>query len=288
MGQNTLFSTKNTLRFGGIVHSLLPPKLMGILNVTPDSFSDGGELNTIDRIIERAGGMIENGAAILDVGGYSTRPEAIDIPVKEELKRTIPAIKSIREAFPDVIISVDTFRSEVAERALANGASMINDITGGDHDPHMWPLVAESGVPYVLMHMRGTPENMKHLTDYDSILSDILKYLEERVDRLTGMGVKDIIIDPGFGFAKTVNQNYYLLKNLGYFKALGLPLLVGISRKSMIFRTLGTTPANAVNGSTVLHTYALMHGASILRVHDVREASECLTLLDRIKTSTPV
>jgi dihydropteroate synthase len=230
--------------------------------------------------------MLDQGAAILDIGGYSTRPGAVDISVNEELDRTVPAIRSIREAYPEAIISIDTFRSEVAEKALAAGADMINDVTGGDQDPNMWPLVAETGVPYVLMHTRGTPRNMKELTYYENILSDILKHLEERVDRLTAMGARDIIIDPGFGFAKTINQNYYLLKNLGYFKALGLPLLAGISRKSMIFRTLGIDPANAVNGSTVLNTYALMHGASILRVHDIREAAECITLLDKIKTAT--
>jgi dihydropteroate synthase len=288
VGQNTLFSTKNTLRFGGILHSLERPKLMGILNVTPDSFSDGGELDTQEKVLARAGQMIEQGASILDIGGYSTRPDADEISENEELSRVVPAISSIRKTHPDVIISIDTFRRNVAAKAIEAGADMVNDVTGGEYDPTMWAMVAEAQVPYVLMHMRGTPATMKQLVNYDNILSDILKHLEERANRLHAMGINDIIIDPGFGFAKTIDQNYYLLKNLGYFKALGLPLLVGISRKSMIFRSLDIRPAKAVNGSTVLNTYAVMHGASILRVHDIREAAECLALLNKIKTAAPV
>ncbi len=288
VGQNTLFSTKKTLRFGGNLRSMDTPWLMGILNVTPDSFSDGGELNSLEKISERADEMIAQGAQILDVGGYSTRPGAQDISVKEEISRVVPAIEKIRAEHEDIIISIDTFRAPVASAALDAGANMVNDVSGGNIDPNLWSVVAKYGVPYVLMHMRGTPQNMASLTTYDSMLSEILQHLEERVHRLRGMGVQDIVIDPGFGFAKTTDQNFYLLKNLGYFKALGLPLLVGISRKSMIFRTLDIDPAKAANGSTVLNTYTLLHGASILRVHDVQEAAECLKVMQELDTATSI
>ena len=199
--------------------------------------------DTPEKIHARAGKMIAQGASILDIGGYSTRPGAIDIPTHEEIERVVPAIRTIRAAYPDVKISIDTFRSEVAGAALENGASMVNDVSGGTIDPNLWSVVRDFSVPYVLMHMRGTPQDMAAHTNYEHMLSDILQHLEERVQRLHAMGIEDVIIDPGFGFAKTREQNYYLLKNLGYFRALELPLLVGISRKSMIFRELEVSPA---------------------------------------------
>ncbi|MEJ2005793.1 MAG: dihydropteroate synthase [Cyclobacteriaceae bacterium] len=285
MGQITLFSTKKTLRIGGNLISLDPPCIMGILNVTPDSFSDGGELNTSGALTDRAGTMIESGAKILDIGGYSTRPGADDISPEEETERLLPAIQTIRKNFPEIIISADTFRSEVARLAVEEGADMINDISGGSLDEAMFATVAELNVPYVLMHMRGTPQTMKQHTEYNNLLDEMLNYFREKVQKLNNLGLREIIIDPGFGFAKTIDQNYYLLKNLSYFESLGLPLLVGISRKSMIFRTLGTAPGNAVNGTTVLNTEAILNGASILRVHDVTEADECITLIQKLNAT---
>jgi dihydropteroate synthase len=277
------FSTKKTLRIGRKLFSLDPPLIMGILNVTPDSFSDGGELSTTAHLLEKGGKMLKEGASILDVGGYSSRPGAMDISVEEELRRVIPAIKGLRSIFPDAVLSVDTFRAEVALRAVESGADMINDISGGSLDDSMFETVADLGVPYVMMHMRGTPQNMKDQTDYENLLDEMLRYFQLKISRLRAMCVDEIIIDPGFGFAKTIEQNYYLLKNLSYFKSLGLPLLIGISRKSMIFTKLGVEPGDAVNGTTVLNSYALLNGASILRVHDVNEAKECISLTEKLK-----
>ena len=283
MGQDTLFSTKSTLRVGGNILPLEPPLIMGILNVTPDSFSDGGELKNEKILLERAGQMLGDGAAILDIGGYSTRPGAQDISVKAELDRVLPAITAIRSEFPGAIISVDTFRSEVARHAVDAGADMINDVSGGGLDEKMFGTVAELKVPYVLMHMKGTPQTMKSMTQYEHLLAEMLQYYHERVQVLRSLGVEEIIIDPGFGFAKNIDQNYYLLKNASYFRSLGLPLLIGISRKSMIFKVLGTEPSEAVNGTSVLNTHAILEGASILRVHDVREAMECIRLTEKLK-----
>jgi len=285
VGQITLFSTKNTLRTGGNLLPLDPPVIMGILNVTPDSFSDGGELDTSAKVLIKAEQMIKDGALILDIGGYSTRPGASDINTDEELSRVIPAIKAIRSKFADVIISIDTFRAEVARQAVSAGADLVNDISGGSLDEKMFETVAGLNVPYVLMHMRGTPQTMKEHTSYENILDEITNYFREKVLKLNALGVREIILDPGFGFAKTIDQNYYLLKNLSYFRSLGLPLLVGISRKSMIFKTLGIKPGNAVNGTTVLNTTALFDNASILRVHDVAEARECITLVNKLNES---
>ncbi len=286
MGQDTLFSTKKTLRIGGNLISLDPPVIMGIMNVTPDSFSDGGELESESAILQRAGEMIGEGAQILDIGGYSSRPGARNISPEEETGRLIPAISAVRKKFPEIIISADTFRAEVARRAIDAGADMINDISGGNLDEQMFHTVAKAGVPYVLMHMRGTPQTMKSQTGYDHILDEMIEYFRSKVAKLNELGVREIILDPGFGFAKNIDQNYYLLKNMGYFKSLGLPLLIGISRKSMIFKTLGITPENAVNGTTVLNTEALRNGASILRVHDVTQASECIRLMQKLNEAT--
>jgi len=286
VGQVTLFSTKKTLRIGGNLISMDPPAIMGILNVTPDSFSDGGELQSESEVLKRAEKMILAGAQILDIGGYSTRPGAKDISPEEETARLIPAIKSIRKSFPEIAISADTFRAGIARRALDEGADMINDISGGSLDDQMFQTVADAGVPYILMHMRGTPQTMKSLTDYEHLLDEMMDYFRIKIRKLNELGVREIILDPGFGFAKTIDQNYYLLKNMGYFESLGLPLLIGISRKSMIFKTLGVPPANAVNGTTVLNTEALINGASILRVHDVSQAAECIRLMQKLNATT--
>lgn len=280
MAKDTAFSGKNTLNIGGNIVSLETPLIMGILNTTPDSFYDGGRYTQEKDVVERAALMLEQGANIIDIGGYSSRPGAEDIPGDEELKRVIPHIKNIRKEFPDAQISIDTFRAQVAAAAINAGANMINDISGGELDVQMADVVADTQVPYILMHMRGTPQTMKHQTSYHDLLSEIFQFFEKKVSKLRKRDVKDIVLDPGFGFSKTMDQNYVLLKNLRYFKALELPLLVGVSRKSFIYRKLGLEPADALNGSSVLNTIALMHGAQILRVHDVREAAQAVKLFN--------
>ncbi len=252
---------------------------MGILNVTPDSFYDGGKYNQETALIKQAENMLEQGADFMDVGGYSSRPGATDISIEEELSRVIPVIKNLKKEFPAAIISVDTFRSRVAQAAVGEGAELVNDISGGQLDSTMVETVASLGVPYIAMHMRGTPQTMSQLTYYDNLIKEELDYFHQKVDQLKSAGVTDIIIDPGFGFAKTVEQNFELLNQLDGLTVLEKPILVGLSRKSMIWRTLKTTPEAALNGTTVLHTLALLKGASILRVHDVKEAKEVIALV---------
>ena len=276
--KDNLFQVKTTLNISGNLVSLAIPKVMGILNVTPDSFYSQSRVNAENEIILQAESMLESGAFILDVGGYSTRPNATNISVAEELKRVIPSIENIRKQFPETIISIDTFRAQVAKAAVDAGADMINDVSGGSLDDEMFSTVAMLGVPYLLMHMRGTPETMNGLVDYDHLINDILFELDEKCKRLSSMGVRDIIIDPGFGFAKTIDQNYEILRNLGLFKALKHPVLAGLSRKSMIYKKLGFSSEKALNGTTALNMAALMNGASILRVHDVKEAMETVSL----------
>ena len=251
---------------------------MGILNVTPDSFYDGGRYDSETTILEQTEKMMKHGATFIDVGGYSSRPGAEDIPMSEEIRRISIAIKSIAKNFPEAFISIDTFRSQVAKAAVQEGAAMINDISGGEQDPAMLDIVSSLQVPYVVMHMRGDPKTMNRLTQYDNLTKDVTDFLHAKIYQLNSLGIKDIIIDPGFGFAKTIEQNFYLLNSLDYLKILNKPLLVGLSRKSMIWKTLSTTPEYALNGTSCLHTLALMKGASILRVHDVQEASEVCRL----------
>nr|WP_255647401.1 dihydropteroate synthase [Fulvivirga sedimenti] len=258
---------------------------MGILNITPDSFSDGGELDSSDALLLRAEEMLNAGASILDIGGYSTRPGADDISENTELERVIPVIQMLRETFPDALLSIDTFRSRVAAEAVTAGANMVNDISGGSLDQDMFSTIAALDVPYVLMHMKGTPQTMKNEAHYENMLTEMLEYFRKKLEQLAGLGVTEIILDPGFGFAKNIDQNYYLLKNMSYFKSLGLPLLTGISRKSLIFKLLNIEPRDAVNGTSVLNTYALMEGASLLRVHDVKAAMECIKLTEKIKNT---
>ena len=262
--------------------------MMGILNVTPDSFfaPSRHSADSADEILERASAMIRDGASILDIGGYSTRPGAEDPDPEEEKARIVPAISLIRKHFPDILISADTFRAEVAEAAIEAGADIINDVAGGNLDEKMFGTVARLNVPYILMHMRGTPKTMSRLTDYDDFPGDVLRELAEKLHRLRALGVKDIIIDPGFGFAKTPDQNFSLLAHLPLFRELGCPILVGVSRKSTITRTLGIPTEEALNGTTVLNTVSLMNGADILRVHDVREAMEAILLTEKVKSST--
>jgi dihydropteroate synthase len=276
--KDTVFYSKKTLNLKGNLLDLSEPVVMGVINVTPDSFYDGGAWQEEKKIVERAGQILSEGAKIIDVGGYSSRPGAVNISAEEELKRVIPAIKAVKKNFSESYISIDTFRSEVAKAAVEEGACMINDVSGGELDDKMFALVAALKIPYVIMHMRGTPQTMKKLTDYRNVTLEVIEYLQKKIFALKQLGVKDIIIDPGFGFAKTADQNYELLKNLNYFKSLNLPVLAGLSRKSMIWKKLGIEAGEALNGTTVLNTIALTKAADILRVHDVKAAIEAIKL----------
>lgn len=261
------------------------PWVMGILNITPDSFFEGSRQKNIDELLKNAEKMLSEGADILDIGGYSTRPGASEVCLQEELQRVIPAIEAIRGKFPECLISIDTFRSEVAQKAIASGADIINDISGGSLDEKMFDTVACLQVPYILMHSRGNPQTMSQMCCYENILSEILHFFEQKIKKLRILGVKDIIADVGFGFAKNIDQNFFLLKNLSYFQSLQVPMLVGISRKSMIYKTLSVGPYEALNGTTALNMFALMQGANILRVHDVKEAKETILLYQKLLES---
>jgi len=276
--ENKIFYPNQTLNIRGRLLHLKEPRIMGILNVTPDSFYDGGRYDSETTILAQTEKMMKHGATFIDVGGYSSRPGAEDIAMSEEIRRISIAIKLIAKNFPEAIISIDTFRSQVAKVAVQEGASMINDISGGERDPAMLDVVSSLQVPYVVMHMRGDSKTMNKLTQYENLTKDITDFFQGKIFQLKTLGIKDIIIDPGFGFAKTIEQNFALLNSLDYLKILNKPLLVGLSRKSMIWKTLSTTPEYALNGTSCLHTLALMKGASILRVHDVQEASEVCRL----------
>ncbi|HEY3405816.1 MAG TPA: dihydropteroate synthase [Ohtaekwangia sp.] len=262
------------------------PRVMGILNITPDSFYDGGRYETKTSLLNRVEQMLREGASLIDLGGYSTRPGAKDISTDEELKRVVPAIKDVVKSFPEALISIDTFRSEVAQAAVHEGACMINDVTGGSADPKMYQTVANLSVPYIVMHMRGTPQTMTSLTEYENLLKELTDYFHERIARLESLGVKDILIDPGIGFAKTPSQNFQLLNQLHYFSITQRPILIGVSRKSTIWKTLSITPEEALNGTTALNTIALLKGASLLRVHDVKEAVEVVKLVSQLSMVT--
>ena len=281
--QGSLFQVKNTLNLRGNLVSLDMPRVMGILNVTPDSFYSGSRTTGLSNVLKKAESMIEAGALIIDVGGYSTRPGAVDIPVETEIRRVLAPVEALARHFPDVYVSIDTFRAEVAEAAVDAGACMVNDISGGNLDSKMFASVAKMKVAYVLMHMRGTPQTMKHLTTYNSLPVEVTAALSARHEKLKRLGVADVIIDPGFGFAKNIAQNYELLRNLAYFRRLKQPILAGLSRKSMIYKTLQTTPEEVLNGTTGLNMAALMNGASILRVHDVKQATETIKLFQAYK-----
>jgi dihydropteroate synthase len=281
--EDKLFPQKYTFQSWGRVFSLDKPKVMGILNLTPDSFFEGSRVGSDEKsILQSAEKMIREGADFLDLGGYSTRPGAENISREEEKKRVIPAIDLIKKYFPDILVSVDTFRSDVARAAVESGADLINDISAGNLDPSMLETVSKLGVPYIAMHMRGTPQTMQEYTDYSDLIPDILRYFAEKLDYFRKLGIKDVIIDPGFGFAKTRVQNFNLLRELKSFRVLGLPVLVGVSRKSMIYKTLDCKPSEALNGTTALNMFALLQGANILRVHDVKEAKETIQLFEQL------
>jgi dihydropteroate synthase len=256
---------------------------MGIVNITPDSFYAQSRCDNETEVLKRVENILNEGGSMIDIGAYSSRPGAADISADEEIARLLPSLYLIRKYYPDVPVSIDTFRADVAQKAITEGdADMINDISGGEMDSNMFDTVARLHVPYILMHMQGTPQTMQHEPVYKHLMNEILLWLSHKVDALKARGVNDIIIDPGFGFGKTVEHNYELMSKLSQFVIFELPLLVGISRKSMIYRLLNTTPEQSLNGTTILNTFALLGGANILRVHDVKEAAECVTLTRKI------
>lgn len=270
-----------TINCKGKLVSLEQPKVMGILNVTPDSFFDGGSYRSDQTILSQAQKMLSEGATFIDLGGYSSRPGADFVSEQEEIERLLPAIDVILKEFPETLLSIDTFRSTVARACIDNGAAIVNDISAGLLDPEMLRTVAELRVPYIMMHMRGEPKTMQQFTDYEDLVRDINFYFSERIRQARSYGISDIVIDPGFGFSKTLSQNYELLHNLELLKISELPLLVGISRKSMIYKLLETKAEEALNGTSVLNTIALTKGARILRVHDVKEAMECVKIMEQ-------
>ncbi len=255
---------------------------MGILNITPDSFYDGGKYKNDSEFLSQVYVMLKEGATFVDVGAYSSRPNAPEVSETEELNRILPIVDLLLKEFPEILLSIDTFRSSVAKKAIESGAALVNDISAGKLDDNMIATVAKLRVPYIMMHMRGTPQNMVQQTDYDNLIEDIIYYFSERLSETKKAGIIDTVIDPGFGFAKTLQQNYELLNQLELFTHLDKPLLVGLSRKSMIYKLLESSPDQALNGTSILNSIALQKHANILRVHDVKEAVECITLLNQL------
>lgn len=271
-----------TINCNGHLIDLSTPKVMGVLNVTPDSFFDGGVHKNINDVLKHVEHMLHAGATFIDIGAYSSKPNADDVSETEELKRILPIVNAVVKHFPEALISIDTFRSEVAKKTIEAGAALINDISAGALDKNMLRTIAQLHVPYIMMHMRGTPKTMQKLTTYNDLVKDVIYYFSSRIAKAHQLGIKDIVIDPGFGFAKTLEQNYTLLNNLELLNIIDKPILAGVSRKSMIYKKLNTTAQHALNGTTVLNTIALQKGAKILRVHDVKEAKECITLINAI------
>jgi len=278
---------KNTINLNGRLLDLTKPVIMGILNVTPDSFFDGGKYKTEKKVLKRAEEILEHGGTVIDIGALSTQPGTVGISTKDEIDRLLPAVRAVKKAFPNAFVSIDTYRSWVALKVIEDcGPCMVNDVSGGNFDVHMYDTVGKLGVPYVLMHMQGTPLKMQKNPEYEDIIRDISMFFTDSVKKLTKAGVKDVIIDPGFGFGKTLEHNYELLNRLDSFKVFQLPLLVGVSRKSMIYKLLGSNPEEALNGTSVVNTLALMGGADILRVHDVREAVEAVRIMNMVRSTS--
>ena len=271
-----------TINCAGKLVDLSTPKIMGILNVTPDSFYDGGVHNSDKKILKHVEKMLNDGAVFIDIGAYSSRPNGKNIDENEELNRVIPALELVNNKFPETIISIDTFRSKVAETCLNSGASIINDISAGEMDKKMMKIVGKYKVPYIMMHMKGSPQNMIRKTNYNDMLKEIIKYFSKKINQAVSYKINDMIIDPGFGFAKDLKQNYNLLSNMNLLKILDKPIMVGISRKSMIYKSLKISAKESLNGTSILNTVSLIKGASILRVHDVKEASECIKLISAL------
>ncbi len=276
-----------TINCNGTLIDLAKPKVMGILNLTPNSFFDGGKYNqNIDLILSQVDKMLLDGATFIDIGGYSTKPNAEFVSETDEIARLVPAIQAIVAHFPAAILSIDTFRASVAEKAIHHGAAIINDISAGNLNQKMMQTVGNLKVPYIMMHSKGTPQTMQTLCEYQNLMSDLYYYFTQKVNTARRFGIHDLIIDPGFGFAKTLSQNFEILKNLSYFDTLNVPILVGISRKSMVYNTLQNTANEALNGTTVLNTIALIQGAKILRVHDVKEAKEAIILTENVNVTS--
>lgn len=271
-----------TINCKGNLIDLNHPKVMGILNLTPDSFFDGGKYKDEKSILSQVERMLTEGATFIDLGAYSSRPGAAEVSPSEELRRLVPIVKLLVREYPEIILSIDTFRSEVATKCIDAGASLINDISAGKLDSTMLSTISKHKVPYIMMHMKGTPQNMQQHTNYKNLLVEMLHYFSERVEAARSLGIHDLIIDPGFGFAKTLEQNYKVLQKLNLFQHLNLPILVGLSRKSMIYKTLETDAEQALNGTTALNMLALSKRANILRVHDVKEAIECVKLAENL------
>lgn len=267
-----------TINCKGQLIDLSNPKVMGILNITQNSFFDGGKWNSFEKILSHVEQMLNDGATFIDVGAYSSKPNAKFISEEQEIAQIVPVIRLLLEKFPNILISIDTFRAKVAEACIIEGAAIINDISAGNLDEQMLPTIAKLQVPYIMMHMRGNPQTMQSLTDYENLIKEVLLYFSEKIAEARTLGINDIIVDPGYGFSKTLEQNYELMQQSELLKLLELPILVGVSRKSMIYKALDTTADNALNGTTFLHAIALTKGASILRVHDVKEAVEAVKL----------
>lgn len=274
-----------TINCLGQLIDLSSPKVMGILNLTPNSFYDGGQFNSETSILNHVAKMIDEGATFIDLGANSSKPNADFVSEEEEKARLLPVVELILKHFPDTLLSIDTFRSNIARVSLDNGAAIINDISAGALDDKMFETIAHYQVPYVMMHMKGTPQTMTSLTQYEDIVKEMLFYFSEKIAKARSFGINDLILDPGFGFAKTLEQNYEVLQKLELFQNIELPILAGISRKSMVYKVLNSSPEEALNGTTVLNTIALTKGASILRVHDVKEAVESIKLFERTKRS---
>jgi dihydropteroate synthase len=278
---------KSTINLNGRLIDLAKPVVMGIMNVTPDSFFDGGKYKTEKKVIKRAEEILEQGGTIIDIGAVSTQPGSEGVSTKDEIDRLLPAVKAVKKAFPQAFISIDTYRSWVALKVIEEcGPCIVNDVSGGNFDVHMFDTIGKLGVPYILMHMQGTPVKMQENPVYEDIIRDISMFFTDAVKKLNKAGVKDVIIDPGFGFGKTLEHNYELLNRLDSFKVFQLPLMVGVSRKSMVFKLLGTKPEVALNGTSVVNTLALMGGADILRVHDVHEAVEAVRILNMVRSTS--
>lgn len=279
--KDTSIYPKRTFNCKGILHSFDHPLVMGILNSTPDSFYAPSRSHGANEVVNKVQEMISQGMDILDIGGYSSRPGAADVSEDEEMQRVIPVIEKLHSEFPDLLISIDTFRSKVADASINAGASIINDISGGGLDPAIYAVAAKHKVPFILMHMRGTPQTMSQFTDYNSIIQDMLFYFGEKIELAKAAGVTDIILDPGIGFSKTIDQNFEVLSNLHRFSVLNCPILLGVSRKSTIYKTLNISAEESLNGTTVLNTIGLIKGADIVRVHDVLEARQAIQLVQR-------
>lgn len=283
--KDTYLLDNYSINFKGNLISLTRPVVMSILNTTPDSFFDGGKYNSIEKALKKVEKDLNQGATIIDIGGYSTKPGGNSVTIDEEIRRTIPYIEKIVDTFPDINISIDTFRGKVAALALDAGAGMINDVSAWNMDKQMFETIKKYNVPYVLMHMKGEPKNMQDNPRYENVTKEVIQFLSNKINKLNSNGINDVVIDPGFGFGKTNSDNYKLLKNMEFLKVLKAPILAGISRKSMIYKTLKINKLESINGTTALNMFALSKGAKILRVHDVKQAMECIYLSEEINSN---